>query len=95
MPGSNELFIIIAIFIVIFFLVPRMKKGNVKKADRSLPISGKMRLLILASIIWPALFAAILEPWKGEMLTFVYMGLAPVLLGWGTAWVAAGFKKNA
>ena len=95
MPGSNELFIIIAIFIVIFFLIPRMKRDPAKKTDSSFSISGNLRLFILASIIWPAIFAAMLEPWKGEILKFVYIGIAPVLVAWGLGWVMVGFKKEA
>ena len=94
MPGSNELFIIIAIFIAIFFLLPRMKRHPSKKADRGFSISGNLRLHILASIIWPAIFAAMLEPWKGDMLKFIYIGIAPVLVGWGIGWVMIGFKKK-
>lgn len=95
MPGSNELFIIIAIFVAIFFLIPRMKGRPAKKADSRPSTSGNLRLFILASLIWPAIFAAMLEPWKGEILKFVYIGIAPVLVAWGLGWVMVGFKKEA
>ena len=95
MPGSSEFLIIIVIVAVIFFVVPMLRKVPVKKQAADKAVSGSSRLAIIATIIWPALIATITEPWKGEVLKFIYFGFAPVGLAWALGWVMAGYKKGA
>jgi hypothetical protein len=51
-------------------------------------------MAIAASVIYPGLIAAILQPWKGDLARFLYLGLGPVVLGWLLYWVMDGFKKK-
>ena len=95
MPGSSELLIIIAIVVLIFFIFPVIRKAPARKSTSGQVIPGKTRLAIVASIVWTALFAISMEPWKGEVLKFIYVGVAPIALSWAIAWVMAGFKKEA
>lgn len=97
MSGITEILLIVAIVLGIFTL-PRLLAG---KADprpdgrkATPPISGRMRVAILASLLWPVLLAFFLKPWNDHWVTFLYFAIGPVGLIWGIYWVVAGFKKN-
>ena len=96
MPGINELIILIAVIAAIFFL-PRLfksKRNPGTNTAATLTLSGHMRLAMAVSILWFGGAAAFLEPWKEEILPFVYFGIAPVISGWGLGWVFEGFRKR-
>jgi hypothetical protein len=57
-------------------------------------LSGKMRLAIAASILWPAVMAVIMEPWKKDLFPFLYLGLGPVVLVWIIFWIYTGFRNK-
>jgi hypothetical protein len=57
-------------------------------------LSGKMRLAIAISIVYPLAVAAYLQPWKNDMVLFLYVGIGPVVLYWLMKWVFAGIKDR-
>ena len=97
MPGLNEI-LILAVIVMGFLLLPRMSG----RREESIPvsaapvveISGTMRLAIAASLLWPTAAAVYLEPWKGNLVTFLLVGVGPVILAWTMSWVWAGFREK-
>jgi hypothetical protein len=51
-------------------------------------------LAVAASVIWPALVAALLQPWKQDLSRYLYLGIGPVALIWIIYWVYTGFQKK-
>ena len=94
MSGFHEILLIAAILLGILF-VPRMmpKKGVQTSTRPVMVISRNMRVAIAASVIYPAVAAAILQPWRKDLILFLYAGVSPVLLGWLLFWVFTGRKK--
>ena len=98
MLGLTEILLILLIIVVLFFL-PRMVSRSAPAARKPPPrilikrLSGRLRLAILASVIWLAAAAMWLQPWRGNQLLFVAVGAAPVIVGWGIYWVVSGFKQ--
>jgi hypothetical protein len=98
LSGLSEILLILLIIVVLFFL-PRMVSRSAPAARKPPPrplvkrLSGRFRLAILASVIWPAAAALWLRPWQGNQLLFVALGAAPVIVGWGVYWVLAGFRQ--
>ncbi len=95
--GIQEILVLVIILLGILFLPRIMNRGQEKKATAPKPtvaLSGKMRLAVGASIIWPAIMAAYLQPWRSDLVTFLYIGPGPVILGWIIFWVRAGFRKT-
>ena len=93
MSGVNEILIIAAIVMGIFF-APRMMpaKRQVQVSNKLVALSGKMRLAIAISIVYPLVTAAYLQPWKNDLALFLYVGIGPVALYWLMKWVFAGIK---
>ena len=99
--GSQEIFVLI-IIAVLLFVLPRLFSRNQSRrpAQRTLSdslsrIPGRMRLAIIASLLWPILMAAYLKPWiSGTMDAVLYLGVGPVILGWSIRWIIAGFRKH-
>ena len=96
--GIQEILLLVAIILGILFLPRIMNRGQEKKPAAARPaavaLSGKMRLAIAASILWPMAIAAFMQPWKKEIVPFLYIGLGPVILGWIIFWVYTGFIKK-
>ena len=95
MSGVNEILIIAAIVAGIFF-VPRMMpaKRQMQVSKKAVTLSGRMRLAIAISIIYPLAAAAYFQPWKKDLLLFLYMGIGPVVFYWLMKWVFAGLKDR-
>ena len=97
MSGLMEI-LLIAVIVLAIFLLPGLMGAQRKKApqraDRILRLSGRKRLAIVASLLWPALLALYMKPWNGHWPIFLYTALGPVVLGWGIAWVLSGFRKG-
>lgn len=97
MSGLTEILLIIAIVLAIFML-PRLLKNNPEninqQSNQFLKLTGWKRFAILLSILWPAFFAFYMKPWNGSWLNFLYLGICPVLLGWGIFWVFTGFRRK-
>ena len=95
--GIQEIMVLVAIIVVILFLPRILNRGQAKEAAESEPpfvLSGKLRLAIGASIIWPAAAAAYLQPWKNDLYTYLYIGLGPVILVWIIFWIYTGFRNR-
>ena len=98
MSGLQEILILVLIIVVLFTLPRILQRGKENRGTASLPqekpMRGRTRLAILASGLWPAVAAVLLEPWHGEIVPFLVIGLLPVGLGWAIAWVVWGYKKE-
>ena len=94
MSGFHEILLVAAILLGILFL-PRMmpRKGAQTSPRLVMVISRNLRIAMAASVIYPAVAAAFLQPWRKDLILFLYIGLGPVLLGWLLYWVYAGRKK--
>ena len=95
--GVQEILVLVAIIVGILFLPRILNRGQAKEAAEDEPpfiLSGKMRLAIGASIVWPAAVAAYMQPWKKDLYSYIYIGLGPVVLVWIVYWVFVGFRKK-
>ncbi|MHC4215619.1 MAG: hypothetical protein ACYSWP_19900 [Planctomycetota bacterium] len=95
--GIQEILVLVAIIVGILFLPRILNRGKAKApAETELPfvLSGKMRLAIGASIVWPAAVAAYMQPWKNDLYTYLYIGLGPVVLVWIFFWIYTGFRSR-
>ena len=100
LSGIQEILLIVAIIMAILF-IPRMtgrNRSHTIKRPRPLTarfhLSGKLRLALSASLLWPLGAAIYLEPWREPLAPFLIFGLGPVLLCWSITWVMAGFMGN-
>ena len=98
--GTQEIFVLIIIVIIVFFL-PRVLSRNQANRVTQFSISkafsvlsGKTRLAVIASFIWPLVVAGFLKPWEKDLVTFLYIAIGPVMLGWSIRWVVSGFQKS-
>ena len=95
--GIQEILILVVIILGILFLPRILNRGQEREpAESGMPflLSGKLRLAIAASILWPAVVAAFIQPWKNDLIQFLYLGLGPVALMWIMYWVLIGFRKK-
>jgi len=95
--GIQEILILVVIILGILFLPRILNRGQESRQVESKPpfvISGKMRLIIAASILWPAVIAVIMEPWKKDLFPFLYLGFGPVVLMWFIFWIYSGFRNK-
>jgi hypothetical protein len=95
--GIQEILVLVAIIVGIIFL-PRILNRNQEKKDAApkptVVLSGKMRLAIAVSVLWPAAMAAFMPPWKESLFPFLYIGLGPVAVCWIVFWVFTGFIRK-
>ena len=94
--GIQEILVLVAIILGILFL-PRILNRNPEKKAAPRPaevLTGKTRLAIAASILWPAAMAAFMQPWKDDFFPFLYIGLGPVAVIWIIYWVFTGFRRK-
>jgi Na+/H+ antiporter NhaD/arsenite permease-like protein len=95
MLGLQEILIISAIVVGAIFL-PRMVNQNKPAPRRVRPqkkLSGKGRLAIAATIVFPLVMAALLQPWHNDPITFLYICVGPVMLCWLLFWVWQGYRR--
>ena len=100
MSGIQEILLIVILFLSVFF-IPRITDRNRNiRHPRSLvfrtrpKLSGSIRLAMVISCIWPLLAAGYFQPWQGNLLPFLYIGIGPVVVGWCFYWILAGFRKS-
>ena len=94
MSGFQEILLVAVIFLGILFIPRMMSRKGVPTPPRPvMVISRHMRLGIAASVIYPAIAAAWLQPWQKDLILFLYAGLGPVFIGWLLYWVLAGRRK--
>ena len=95
--GVQEILVLVIIILGILFLPRILNRGAGKRRVESKPeiaLSGKMRLAIAGSVLWPALLAGFMLPWKKEPLPYLYLAIGPVALIWIVYWVLSGFRKK-
>jgi len=84
--GIQEILVLIVIILGIFFLPRIINRGSqsVKTPLRTSPqisaLSGRLRLAIVLSILWPAVAALYFEPWYRNTSIFIVCGIGPVIL---------------
>jgi hypothetical protein len=95
--GIQEILVLVVIILGIIFLPRILNRGQEKKPLSSKPafeLSGKIRIAIAGSIIWLAVIAAWMQPWKKDPYNALYLGLGPVATIWLIHWVVSGFRKK-
>ena len=95
--GIQEILLLVIIILGILFLPRILNRGPETRQAVPRPaneVSGKMRLAIAASVLWPAVTAAFLKPWEQDLSRYLYLGLGPVALIWIIYWVLNGFRKK-
>jgi len=95
--GIQEILVLVVIILGILFLPRILNRGQEKRPAVPRPvivISGKMRLAIAASLLWPAVMAAFMQPWEKDLSRYLYLGVGPVALVWIVYWVLTGFRRN-
>ncbi len=94
--GIQEILVLLAIVLGLFF-IPRMmkdKKQTQKIVPQKVEISGRMRLALVLTVLWPVTTALYLQPWQNDLRLFLIWGTGPVIFGWCIKWVFTGFKKT-
>ena len=97
MSGIQEILLIVLIIVGLFLLPRLLNRGGAEPQRATLPgrrLGGGLRLALFASVLWAAAACLRWRPWEGDVLLFVLIGLGPVALAWGLAWVALGFRKR-
>ena len=100
MSGFQEILLLAAIVAGIVIL-PKITR----RADMHIPplrlvrqnrprLTAKLRLAIAVSVFWPMAVAAYFHPWSGDLITFLYLGLGPVAVGWSIFWIMSGYRKS-
>ncbi len=95
MAGIREI-LVLAVIVIGVLLIPRLiprKETARRPVSPTLVWAGKLRLAIAASLVWPAIMAAFLEPWLNDPILFLYIGIGPVVLGWVIYWVLMGYRQ--
>ena len=95
--GIQEILVLVAIIVGILFLPRILNRGQAKESAQTEPpfvLSGKMRLAIGASIVWPLAMAAYMQPWKKDLYLFLFTGFGPVVLVWIIFWIYTGFRSR-
>jgi len=95
--GIQEILVLVIIILGILFLPRILNRGQEKQGSKDKPVvvlSGRMRLAIAASVLWPALIAAFLQPWNQDLYPYLYLGPGPVAVCWLFFWVLTGFRKR-
>ena len=105
--GSSPLLIVciviaLAICIVLIYILFLRKylgrtischKELKKGVNCIMELSGRMRIVIVMSVLWILVFFAIAVE-EHEMLIFLTFGIIPIITGWGIAWILRGFKEK-
>ena len=95
--GIQEILVLVVIILGILFLPRILNRGQEKRPAVPRPaivISGTMRVAISASVLWPALMAAYMQPWEKDLHRYLFIGVGPVALLWLIYWVFTGFRKK-
>ena len=95
--GIQEILVLVIIILGILFLPRILNRGGEKQSVETKPVivlTGRMRLAVAASFLWPALIAAFMQPWKQDLFSYLYLGLGPVAVIWIIYWVFTGFRKK-
>ena len=95
--GIQEILVLVIIILGILFLPRILNRGQEKRPAVPRPaivVSGKMRLAIAASVLWPAVMAVFIQPWEKNLSRYLFLGVGPVAIIWIIYWVLTGFRKR-
>ena len=100
MSGIQEITLIAVLILAILYL-PRLvsgKRAGSSKASSSLfslrKLSGSVRLALVGSFLWIFIAAVIIKPWNEQIMMFLSLGIAPVIIAWSIWWVILGFRRK-
>jgi len=97
LAGIQEILTIILLIACIIFL-PRLFGGSrpaAGKKQKTMALSGKLRLAIVLSVVFPLAVAMVFPPWRPETgLVFFPGALLVVALYWAGVWIFQGFHKK-
>ncbi|MDJ0782722.1 MAG: hypothetical protein QNJ22_12165 [Desulfosarcinaceae bacterium] len=100
MSGFQEILLIVLILLAIFF-IPRISARNTGSPSpgplpRRLPhpLSGRLRLAILTSVVWLCGASLYFRPWQGDWVAFGAIGALPLVVAWGVYWVISGYRTQ-
>ena len=96
MTGISEILVLV-LLIACILILPRLLKGVPAKPGGSpVPdmkkLSARARLGIVLSLVYPVGAALYLRPWDGHLISFLSVGVFPVLLIWGVVWIVSAKK---
>jgi len=98
--GIQEITLIAVLILAILYL-PRLVSGkrpvtsdgsNSRFSLRRL--SGSVRLALVVSCLWIFIAAVLIKPWNEQIMMFLYLGIAPVIIAWSVWWVILGFRRK-
>lgn len=95
MTGISEVLVLILLICGILIL-PRMLKPAPKSAagpGKPGVLGMKMRAGIVVSLIFPILTALVMKPWQDGLILYLSIGVLPVALAWGLAWILAAQRR--
>jgi hypothetical protein len=95
--GIQEILVLVIIILGILFLPRILNRGQEKQSIEAKPLvvlTGRLRIAIAASILWPAVIAAFMQPWKQEPIPYLYLAIGPVAMVWILYWVLTGFRRK-
>jgi hypothetical protein len=97
--GLQEILLLLVIVVALLVLPRLLDRGRVSSAPPGSkrvmpPLSGRMRLAVVISVLWLLGAAVYIQPWRSDTSAFFFYGLLPVALFWGLVWVAAGFRAR-
>jgi hypothetical protein len=91
----QEILVLMVIVLAVFYLPRVLGKRSVRQPVVRRPVlTGWQRLTILITIFWIAGAALLLKPWEHKIVLFLYAGLGPAVVFWGSIWVWSGYRKQ-
>ncbi|MCP4746861.1 MAG: hypothetical protein GY874_12095 [Desulfobacteraceae bacterium] len=100
MSGIQEI-LVLALILLAIFLLPRILRSTSERQEekiswqkRARMISGRLRLAIVVSALWPLVVALYTKPWLHGWVVFLLATFGPLLSCWGIGWVIRGFLQD-
>ncbi len=94
MSGLSEILLITLIIAILFYLPKRAGGDSPARRRPRISLSGRMRLAIVASILYLPAAGYLFNPMDGDPIRFAVFGVGPVILGWAIYWVVLGYRRH-
>ena len=97
MTGISEILVLV-LLIACILILPRLFKGDEAPGQKKAPIikmkklGTSTRIGIVVSFVYPVAMALYLRPWDDHIVSYLSLGIFPVLLAWALIWILAGKK---